>query len=67
MFNNILSPAHVVRDPSESAFTLSALRILLRKREIALFFTVYFMFFKSFVFLQAVSTWWETFFGFGPL
>lgn len=61
-------PAHVARDPVKSAFTLSALRDVLRKREIALLFTVYFMFFTSFVFLQAViPPWLETVFGFGPL
>jgi DHA1 family tetracycline resistance protein-like MFS transporter len=61
-------PAHVVRDPEKSAFTLSALRDVLRKWEIKFLFAVYFMFFMSFVFLQAViPPWLALLFGFGSL
>jgi MFS family permease len=61
-------PAHSVYDPEKSGFTLSALRSVLRKREIKLLFTVYFMFFMSFVFLQAViPPWLSLLFGFGSL
>jgi DHA1 family tetracycline resistance protein-like MFS transporter len=60
-------PARSVYDAEESAFTLSALRVVLRKRTIRLLFTIYFMFFISFVFLQAVvPPWLDTLFGFGP-
>ena len=61
-------PAHSVYDAKKSAFTPSALREVLRKRAIALLFTVYFIFFISFVFLQAViPPWLERLFSFGPL
>jgi DHA1 family tetracycline resistance protein-like MFS transporter len=61
-------PTHSVYDAKKSAFTLSALREVLQKKEISLLFTVYFMFFMSFVFLQAVvPPWLETLFGFGSL
>ena len=61
-------PARSARDPEKSAFTLAALREVLRKQEITLLLTVYFMFFTSFVFLQAViPPWLESLFGFGPL
>ena len=61
-------PARSARDPEKSAFTLAALREILRKQEITLLLTVYFMFFTSFVFLQAViPPWFESLFGFGPL
>jgi nitrate/nitrite transporter NarK len=55
-----------VRDPEKSAFKLAALREVLRKQEITLLLTVYFKFFTSFVFLQAViPPWLESLFGFG--
>jgi DHA1 family tetracycline resistance protein-like MFS transporter len=61
-------PARSVYDAEKSAFTMSALRAVLRKRAIRLLFAVYFMFFISFVFLQAVvPPWLETLFGFGPV
>jgi DHA1 family tetracycline resistance protein-like MFS transporter len=61
-------PARAADDPEKSAFTLSALRDLLRKQQIALLFAVYFMFFMAFVFLQAViPPWLEALFGFGSL
>jgi DHA1 family tetracycline resistance protein-like MFS transporter len=61
-------PAHSVSDTEKSAFTLSALRVVLRKRTISLLLTVYFMFFLAFVFLQVViPPWLETLFGFGSL
>jgi len=64
----LAEPTHSVYDAKKAAFTLSALREVLRKRAIALLFTVYFIFFISFVFLQAViPPWLETLFGFGPL
>lgn len=74
-FGNLVSahfllsePTRSVRDPEKSAFTLSSLRDVLRKREIAILFTVYFMFFMSFVFLQTViPPWLELLFGFGSL
>jgi DHA1 family tetracycline resistance protein-like MFS transporter len=61
-------PMQVTRDTEKSAFTLLALREVLRKREIALLFTVYFIFFMSFVFLQAViPPWLATLFRFGSI
>jgi DHA1 family tetracycline resistance protein-like MFS transporter len=52
----------------KSAFTLAALRHVLGRREVALLFAVYFMFFVSFVFLQAViPPWLQRLFGFGAL
>jgi DHA1 family tetracycline resistance protein-like MFS transporter len=74
-FGNLISayfllsePIHSARDTEKSAFTLSALRDVLQKREIALLFTVYFMFFMAFVFLQVViPPWLERLFGFGSI
>jgi DHA1 family tetracycline resistance protein-like MFS transporter len=74
-FGNLISayfllsePTRSARDPEKTAFTLSALRDVLRKREIKLLFTVYFMFFTSFVFLQAViPPWLKSLFGFGSI
>jgi DHA1 family tetracycline resistance protein-like MFS transporter len=61
-------PSHSVYDAEKSTFTLSALRVVLQKRAISLLLTVYFLFFLSFVFLQAVvPPWLEKLFGFGSL
>jgi DHA1 family tetracycline resistance protein-like MFS transporter len=72
-FANLLSayfflsePKHPKIDSEKTAFTLTALRDVLKKREIALLFATYFMFFISFVFLQtAVPPWLQARFSFG--
>jgi DHA1 family tetracycline resistance protein-like MFS transporter len=74
-FTNLVSAFFLLRepvrpagDPEKSAFTLSELRNVLGKQRIAILFTVYFMFFMSFVFLQAVvPPWLQALFGFGSL
>jgi DHA1 family tetracycline resistance protein-like MFS transporter len=74
-FGNLVSayfllsePTQVIRNTEKSAFTMSALRDVLRKREIVFLFTVYFAFFISFVFLQAViPPWLATLFGFDSI
>lgn len=74
-FTNLFSAFLFLSEPTSSesrgakaSFTLAALREVLGKREIALLFAAYFMFFISFVFLQAVvPPWLETIFSFGAL
>jgi DHA1 family tetracycline resistance protein-like MFS transporter len=64
----LAEPKHTENNPEKRVFTLAALRDVLRKREIALLFAVYFMFFISFVFLQTVvPPWLDKLFGFGSL
>jgi MFS transporter, DHA1 family, tetracycline resistance protein len=55
-------------DPEKTTIPLKSLLEVLRQRQIALLFTVYFLFFVSFVFLQtALSPWLQAVFGFGSL
>jgi MFS family permease len=52
----------------KTAVPFRALLVVLRKRKIALLLTIYFLFFVSFVFLQAaLSPWLQTVFGYGSL
>lgn len=56
------------RDPEKTAISLNALLDVLRRKQILLLLSIYFMFFMSFIFLQtAVSPWLEEVFGFGSL
>jgi DHA1 family tetracycline resistance protein-like MFS transporter len=74
-FANLFSSYFLLREPAcppdeleRGAFTLTMLRDTLKKGRVALLFVVYFMFFTSFVFLQAVvPPWLQTLFGFGSL
>jgi DHA1 family tetracycline resistance protein-like MFS transporter len=74
-FANLFSSYFLLREPAcppdeleRGAFTLTTLRDTLKKGRVALLFVVYFMFFTSFVFLQAVvPPWLQTLFGFGSL
>ena len=56
------------RDPKKTVISLSALLDVLKKRQIALLLSIYFLFFLAFVFLQAsLSPWLQAVFGFGSL
>ncbi len=74
-FANLISAYFLLAEPKhsdisseKSAFTLSALRDVLSRRGVALLFAIYFMFFVSFVFLQAiVPPWLDKLFGYGAL
>lgn len=75
VFTNLISayffltePKHISNNLDKRTFTLSALKDLLSQRGIALLFAIYFMFFISFVFLQAVIPPWSSrLFGFSDL
>jgi MFS transporter, DHA1 family, tetracycline resistance protein len=55
-------------DPKKILVSLSAMLDVLKKRQITLLLSIYFLFFVAFVFLQAaLSPWLQTVFGFGPL
>jgi MFS transporter, DHA1 family, tetracycline resistance protein len=61
-------PSRSGLDPKMTAFSLAALRDVLRKRLIILLLAAYFLFFVAFVFLQAaLSPWLQQVFGFGSL
>jgi DHA1 family tetracycline resistance protein-like MFS transporter len=74
-FANLFSSYFLLREPAcppgeleRGTFTLTTFRDTLKKGRMALLFVVYFMFFTSFVFLQAVvPPWLQTLFGFGSL
>ena len=56
------------RDPKRTVISFAALLDVLRRRQIALLLSIYFLFFVSFVFLQtAFSPWLQEVFGFGSL
>jgi DHA1 family tetracycline resistance protein-like MFS transporter len=55
-------------DPEKTMISLKALLDVIRKRQVALLLGIYFLFFVSFVFLQAaLSPWLQSVFGFGSL
>jgi len=55
-------------DPKKTIISFKVLIEVLRKRQIALLLSVYFLFFVSFVFLQSsLSPWLQAVFGFGSL
>ena len=61
-------PSHFNVDPKKTVVSLDALREVLRKKQIRILLTVYFLFFVAFVFLQAaLSPWLQKVFEFGPL
>ncbi|MDQ1280512.1 MAG: transporter [Thermoproteota archaeon] len=72
-FTNLVSayfklpePEHAGRDPEKSAFTLKALRNLLKDRRMKILFAASFLFTVAFMFLQVVfPPWLQTNFGFG--
>jgi MFS transporter, DHA1 family, tetracycline resistance protein len=71
-FTNLISAYFLLpepsrfRNPEKTVISLNALLEVLRKKQIALLFSVYFLFFVSFVFLQtALSPWLQAVFGFG--
>jgi DHA1 family tetracycline resistance protein-like MFS transporter len=54
------------RDPKKTVISFAALLDVLKRRQIALLLSIYFLFFVSFVFLQtALSPWLKEVFGFG--
>ena len=56
----------VFRDPKKTVISLDALLDVLRRRQIKLLLSMYFLFFVAFVFLQtAFSPWLQEVFGFG--
>jgi DHA1 family tetracycline resistance protein-like MFS transporter len=58
----------VFRDPKKTVISFDALLDVLKRRQIKLLFSIYFLFFVSFVFLQtAFSPWLQEVFGFGSL
>ncbi len=64
----LAEPKHAERKSEKTAFTLTAFREVLGKGAVTLLFSVYFMFFISFVFLQAiVPPWLDRNFGYGAL
>ncbi len=64
----LVETKHFINNTQRRTSALTALRDLLSQRVIALLFTIYFMFFISFVFLQAVIPPWSSkLFGFGDL
>ncbi len=73
-FTNLISayfrlpePSRFV-DPKKTMISFSALMDVLRKRQMTLLLSIFFLFFVAFVFLQAaLSPWLQTVFGFGPL
>jgi predicted MFS family arabinose efflux permease len=61
-------PPRAIDEKQKSSSSLSALQAILRKKTVALLLAAYFMFFMSFVFLQAVlSPWLQKVFGFGSI
>ena len=72
-FANLVSAYFLLPEPSSfnikrTMLSFRALLEVLRKRKIALLLSVYFLFFVSFVFLQAtLSPWLQAVFGFGAL
>jgi MFS family permease len=72
-FANLVSAYFLLPEPSSfnikrTMLSFRALLEVLRKRKIALLLSIYFLFFVSFVFLQAtLSPWLQAVFGFGAL
>ena len=72
-FINLVSAYFLLPEPASfnikrTALSFKALLEVLRKRKIALLLSIYFLFFVSFVFLQAsLSPWLQAVFGFGAL
>jgi len=72
-FTNLVLAYFLLPEPSsfnikKTMISFGALLGVLRKRKIALLLAIYFLFFVSFVFLQAaLSPWLQTVFGFGSL
>jgi MFS family permease len=72
-FANLVSAYFLLPEPSSfnikrTMLSFRALLEVLRKRKIALLLSIYFLFFVSFVFLQAaLSPWLQAVFGFGTL
>jgi multidrug resistance protein len=70
---NLISAYFLLPEPASfnikrTVLSFKALLAVLRKRKIALLLTIYFLFFVSFVFLQAsLSPWLQAVFGFGAL
>jgi DHA1 family tetracycline resistance protein-like MFS transporter len=72
-FTNLVSAYFLLPEPASfnikrTVLSFKGLLDVLRKRKIALLLTIYFLFFMSFVFLQAsLSPWLQTVFRFGAL
>ncbi len=72
-FTNLVSAYFLLPEPAafnikRTVVSFGALLSVLRKRKIALLLAIYFLFFVSFVFLQAsLSPWLQAVFGFGAL